>query len=136
MPIKRRSESIYKLRDLLRGQIRGGTNKKLSVYVNDKQPSEQNCICLFYNNDDGFVSTIQYKAPYYRNGIQVSIRHNDYDQARTSAYETLEYINANRKTLTGVYFMPEPDTIPTFIGEDTITKGYWFAFNINSKGAK
>lgn len=134
MPVKRRNESIYKLRDLIRGKISGGNNKKLSIYVNDKQPQEQNCICLFYNEDNEWVSDIHKKAPYYRNGCQVSIRHNDYDQARTSAYTALEYINANRKTLTGVYFIP--DTTPIFAGDDVSNKGYWFTFNVNIKGAK
>lgn len=135
MARKRRNESIYKLRDLLQSKISGGNNRKLSVYVNEKQPQEQNCICLFYNEDNDWVSEIQRKAPYYRNGIQVSVRHNDYDQARTSAYATLEYINANRKTLPGVYFIPAGGT-PTFLGDDVTTKGHWFAFNINSKGAE
>jgi hypothetical protein len=134
MPKKTRSESIYKLRDLLTGQISGGTNRKLSVYVNESQPQEKDCICLFYNEDNDWVSAIHKKAPYYKNGVQVSIRHNDYDQSRTSAYTALEYINSNRKTLSGVYFIP--DTTPIYIGEDVTTKGYWFGFNVNIKGAK
>jgi hypothetical protein len=133
MPRLVRTEAIYKLRDLIHLKITDGS-RKLPVYVNEGQPSGQNAIHLFYTEDNDWVSEITKKAPYYRHQIQVSIRHNDYNKARSTAFTALEYINANRKTLTGLYFMP--DTTPIYAGQDAGNEGYWFTFNINSKGAK
>jgi hypothetical protein len=133
MPRLIRNESIYKLRDLLQGNISDG-KRGLSVNVNERQPSGQNAIHLYYTEDNGWVSEIQSKAPYYRHEVQVSVRHDDYDKARTASFTALEYINVNRKTLAGVYFIPS--TTPIFAGIDERTNGYWFTFNINIKGAK
>jgi hypothetical protein len=133
MPRLIKTESIYKLRDLLQGNISDGT-RGLGVNVNEKQPSGQNAIHLYYTEDNDWVSEIQKKANYYRHNVQVAVRHNDYDKARNASFTALEYINENRKTLTGVYFMP--DTTPIFAGIDERTNGYWFTFTINIKGAK
>jgi hypothetical protein len=123
MPRLNRSESIYLLRDLLHQQISDG-QRNMSVYVNEKQPSGQNAIHLYYTDDTDWVSQTQKKAPYYRINIQVAVRHNDYDSARVGAFAALEYINANRKPNNANYFIP--DTTPTFGGQDERTKGYWF----------
>ena len=124
--------SIDDLKTLINHKISNTSKFKMSVYVNSKQPKETNCICLFYNTANQFVSLT--KAPYYQNGIQVSVRHNNCDKSRTIAYDTLEYINVRRKTLTGVYFIPE--NTPIYRGVDEQTGGYWFSFDVFIKGAK
>jgi hypothetical protein len=131
MPRLNRSESIYLLRDLLHQKISDG-QRKMSTYVNEKEPSGQNAIHLYYTGDTDWVSTTQSKAPYYRINIQVAVRHNDYDSARVSAFEALEYINANRKPNNANYFIPE--STPIYNGIDDRTKGYWFTFTVNTKG--
>jgi hypothetical protein len=132
MPLPVRTEGIYLLRDLLQNKISAGNNRTFSVYVNDKQPSGQNTIRLFYTGDTDWVS--ESKANYYRTNIQVAVRHNDYDSARTGAYTALEYINAHRKDSDANYFIP--DTTPISAGQDDKTKGYWWVFTVNIKGVK
>jgi hypothetical protein len=133
MPRLNRSESIYLLRDILHQQVSDG-KRNMSVFVNEKQPSGQNAIHLYYTGDTDYVSETQRKAPYYRINIQVAVRHNDYDSARTASFTALEYINANRKPNNANYFIPE--TTPIFNGQDERTKGYWFTFTVNTKGVK
>ena len=123
--------SIDNLKNLINHKISDG-RKKMTVVVNDKNETSTNVIILFYNNEVDFVSTS--KAPYYEIGIQVACRHNDYDKARLLAYNALEYINVRRKTLNGVYYIPE--TVPEYAGEDEQTGGYYWVFNVFMKGAK
>lgn len=134
MPRPVRTEAIYLLRNLLQSQISAGNNKKFSVFVNEKEPSGQNAIHLFYTGDTDWVSEITKKAPYYRTNVQVAIRHNDFDKARNGAFTALEFINANRKASNANYFIP--DTTPISNGQDDRTQGYWFTFTVNIKGVK
>ena len=123
--------SIDNLKSRIHHKVLAG-RYKLPCYINDKNITEQNAIILFYTNDNDFVSTS--KAPYYRTGVQVCIRHNDYNTARNAAHSVLEYINADRKTIAGVYWIPE--TTPIYLGLDEQTGGYIFGFDVNMKGAK
>lgn len=127
-----RNKSIDKLKTLLNHNISAGNNRKLSVYVNEKQPSEQNCINLFYTEDADFVSTS--RAAYYDNQIQIAIRHNNYNQARDSSYFANRYVRIRSKTNSSVYFIVE--NTPIFLGEDARTKGYWWGFNVRAKGGE
>ena len=125
--------SIDNLKTLLRGQVVAG-DIKLPVIINEKNNSPKNCIRLFYTNENDYVSQSQKLAPYYSTGIQVTIRHTDYNTARNSTFTALEYINSNRKTLAGVYWIP--DTTPVYLGQDSQTTGYVWGFTISMKGAK
>lgn len=122
--------AITEIKTLLAGRFSDGT-KKLSVYSDDKNVTEMNCIRLFYKNDNTWVSTTQTLAPYYRTGIQVTVRHNDYEKARTMCYTIMEYINDNRKTKASYYFIPEG--VPSYLGLDSIG-GFVWGFNLSVKG--
>jgi hypothetical protein len=126
--------SIDTLKTLINHKIgytnnNGGT--KYNVFVNENNKSPQNGIFLFYTNDNAFVSTS--RASYYQNSIQVAVKNNDYDRARTSAYNCLEYIRAREKTTSGVYFIPS--TTPTYLGIDDMGSYVW-TFDVMIKGAK
>lgn len=122
--------AIDNLKTLLVGKI-SDNKSKLSVYVNDQNVTELNSIRLFYNGTSSWVSVTQTNAPYYSNGVQVAVRHENYDRARSCAYKTLEYINANRKTMSGYYWIPQ--NVPLYAGIDSIG-GHVFTFDINTKG--
>jgi hypothetical protein len=124
--------SIEILKDLMDGKISDRTSK-MSVYINENEPSESNCILLFYMPGSSFTS--QTKAPYYTLEIQIAVRHGDYDTARTMAFTALEYINSNRHKSSGVYFIPSA-SVPRYLGEDKSVGGYIWGFEIMSKGAK
>jgi hypothetical protein len=113
------------------GERDGNTGTKYNVYVNETNKSPRNGIYLFYTNDNSYVSTS--RASYYNNSVQVAVKHNDYDKARTSAYNCLEYIRSNEKNSTGVYFIP--NTTPIFLGLDD-NGSYIWAFDLMIKGAK
>lgn len=128
------TSSIDNLKDLINHKIgRSASNggRKMSAYVDEIKPSETEQIVLFETPDNDFVSTS--KAPYYKNTVQVVSRSTNKDMARVIIYNALEYINARRKTLTGVYFIPE--NTPIFLGKDE-NGGYIYAFNVSMKGAK
>ena len=122
--------AIDKVKTLLTGKI-SDTVKKLPIYVNDHNVTEINCIRLFYTNTNSWVSVTQTKAPYYNTGIQVAVRHNDYSKARDCSFKALEYINANRKTEAGYYWIPQ--SVPLYNGVDNIG-GYVWTFEITTKG--
>jgi len=122
--------SIDNLKTLIDYQVSDG-KKKIPCYVNDDGKTPINCIRLFYMFGTSFVSTS--KAPYYNDRIQVACRHNDYDRGRTLAYDILERINTNRKTYSGVYYIP--DTVPDYAGIDK-SGGYVWTFEILMKGGR
>jgi len=128
-------KSIDHLKDLINHVISDGKSK-ISAYINDgnsKGISKPiNGTFLFYSNDNTFISSP--KAPYYVNGVTVACRHNDYNKARNIAFDTLEYINVNRKTMSGVYWIP--DTTPIYQGKDERTAGYWWTFDVLIKGGE
>jgi len=124
--------AIDKVKTLLSGKI-SDTKKKLSVYVNDQNVTELDCIRLFYNNENNRVSVTQSNAPYYSTGVQVAVRHSDYNLARECSFKALEYINGNRKTEAGYWWIPDAQSVPLYAGVDAIG-GYVWTFNIKSKG--
>ena len=123
--------SIDDLRTLLVGKFSDG-RKKLSVYVNEIAPADNNCLRLFYIDPSEF--TTETRAPYYNQRCQVTVRHKLYDKARTIAFSAVERINANRKNTSTVYF--QPISAPIFLGEDEFTGGYVFGFDVNLRGGK
>jgi hypothetical protein len=122
--------AIAEIKSLFTGRFSDG-QKKLSVYIDDKNVTELNCIRIFYTNINSWVSVTQTKSPYYRLGMQVVIRHNDYDKSRSVCHDVLEWLNANRKTKNGYYWIPEG--VPSYLGVDNIG-GYVWAFNLSTKG--
>jgi hypothetical protein len=122
--------AIDKVKTLIGGRFSDGRSK-LSCYVNEKNVTEMNCIRLFYTNDNDWVSAIHKNAPYYKTGIQVSVRHNDYDKARSLAFSIVEYINSHRKTEKGYWWIPR--SVPLYVGVDSIG-GYVWAFNLETQG--
>lgn len=122
---------IDDLKTLLNFKISDGRNK-IPVYINESRKSPINIIVLFYNNDNDYVS--ETKAAYYSNGIQIVCRHNDYNKARSMSYDIVEYIRANRKTISGAYWMPELP--PYFTGVDELTGGYTWSAEIKMKGGE
>ncbi len=126
--------SIDNLKTLLNFKINDGT-KNIKVFVNETNKTKTNAIFLFYDNDNDILQIAKHTTGgYYTNGIQVTCRHNDYEKARVVAYNALEYISANRKTLQGVYYIP--DTPPSYTGIDELSGSYTFSFNIKMKGAE
>jgi hypothetical protein len=125
--------SIDNLKTLLEGRVSGLGNRKLQVFVNEENVRTANCVRLFYTNDNDRVE-INSRVPYYFTGVQVTVRHELYDTARNSCFSALEYINSNRKTRSGVYWIP--DSPPTYLGVDSETGGFVWGFDMSMKGAK
>lgn len=128
------TSSIDNLKNLINHKIGRASNnsgRKMTVYTDEIKPSESEQIALFETTDNEYVSTS--KAPYYKNTIQVAARSTDKDMARVIIYNTLEYINARRKTINGVYFIPE--NTPIYLGKDE-SGGHIYAINVSMKGAK
>jgi len=124
--------SIDNLKTILQGANISDGRQRFVVYKEDDSVTNKNSINLYYTGDNNWVSEITKKASYYRNRIQVVVRHQNKTTAREKSYELLEYINARRKTLSGVYFIPF-DT-PIFLGMDN-TSSYIYGFNVDAKGA-
>ena len=124
--------AIDKIKTMLHSRFSDGT-KKISCYVNDTNVTEMNAIRLFYNGQSGRVSQTQSNSPYYANGVQVATRHSDYDKARQISYNILEFINTNRKTEAGYYWIPDAQSVPLYAGVDK-TGGHVWTFEIKSKG--
>ena len=122
--------AIDRVKTLLTGKISDGTSK-MSVYVDDANVTEMNCIRIFYNGQGGLVSQTQSNAAYYKTGLQIAARHNDNVKARDMAFKILQYINANIKTEAGYWWIP--DSVPLFSGVDS-TGGYVWTFDIFTKG--
>jgi hypothetical protein len=125
--------SIDNLKTLLNHTIYDGQRKKYSCYINDDNTTDKSAIFLFYNNDNGRVSETNTVAPYYRNQVQVVVRHISYDLARNGAFEALEYINARRKQYTGLVL--KPVSTPVYLGRNSIGSYNW-GFFVDMKGAK
>ena len=123
--------SIDNLKSILNNRFSDG-RLKLRCSTNEDRPSEMKGIYLYYNGQNSFCT--QTRASYYNNGVQVCVRHNDYDKARTISYNILEYINMNRKTYSTVYF--DPDSVPEYLGESENHGGYVWAFNLMLRGGK
>ena len=122
--------SIDNLKLMLNHRFSDGRSK-ITCYANEKNKSEMRGIILYYNGQGGFNT--QTRASYYTNGVQVAVRLNDYNSARTVAYSILEYINSNRKAYSTVYF--DPDSVPEYLGESD-KGGYVWAFNLMLRGGK
>lgn len=122
--------AIDTLKTLIGSKISDG-KKKLSAYVNEKEIKESNCIAIYYTGQSDFVSTS--KAKYYGNRVQVTVRYETYDKARSLAFDVMEYINSNRHNTAGVYFIPE--TVPVYLGVDQ-TAGYVWGFEVSMKGSE
>jgi hypothetical protein len=122
--------AIDYVKELMTGKFSDGTSK-LSVYIDDTNVTEMNCIRLFYNGQGGLVSLTQSNAEYYKTGIQIAVRHNDNLKSRDLSFKIRQYINANRKTKAGYWWIP--DSVPLFAGVDSIG-GYVWTFDIFTKG--
>lgn len=123
---------VDKLKTILHSRFSDG-QKKISCYVNDTNVTESNVIRLFYNGTAGRVSQTQSNSAYYANGIQIATRHNDYNKAREISYQILEYINANRKTESGYWWIPDAQSVPLYAGIDSVGGHVW-TFDITIKG--
>lgn len=124
--------AIDKIKLLLNSRFSDGT-KKLTCYVNETNVTELSCIRLFYNGDSSRVSETQSNAPYYANGVQVATRHSDYNKSREISFNVLEYINTNRKTEAGYWWIPKPQSVPLYAGIDSVGGHVW-TFDITLKG--
>ena len=125
---------IDTLKTTLNYKISDG-RRKLQVYLNDENSQAKNCIMLFYDNDNVVLARSRSEiGGYYSIGIQVVIRHNDYDTARATAFTALEYINANSKPSTG-YLIPD-ELPPIYLGIDERTGGYTWGFLVKGKGGE
>jgi hypothetical protein len=103
----------------------------MSCKIDDSNKTRTNGYFLYFTNDNDWVSTS--KANYYVTGVQVATRHNKYATARKLAYDALERINANRKLIAGVYYIP--NSVPVYAGVDE-SGGYLYIFDVMLKGAK
>ena len=105
---------------------------KIPAVSNPVQNITQSSFMLFYTNvntvlaagttvEDGFYSTT----------VQLACRHDTYDKARSLSFNAFEYLNANKRTLAGVWWIPgEP---PTFLGVDGQAGNVW-AFEVRMVG--
>jgi hypothetical protein len=77
------------------------------------------------------------KIGFYSTEIQVGVRHNDYDKARTACYSALEHLGVNRKNpdnSTGIS-LDLHEATPEYKGIEDTGAELW-AFNLFIKGAK
>lgn len=122
--------AIDKLKTLFQSKFSDGKSK-ISIYVNEQNVTEMNCIRIFYTGNTDWVSKTQHNSPYYKIELQITSRHIDYNKSRDICFDVLEYINANRKTEAGYYWIPT--NTPTYLGVDN-NGGYVYGFNLEIKG--
>ena len=104
---------------------------KIKCYVNAVQPREFKCIRLFYTANNNFITNKL--AKYYNQGVQITMRHPDYDKCREIIFNILEYLQGSSK-IGAIYF--RLDTMPEYLGEDEQQGGHVWAFSIILQGGK
>lgn len=121
---------IDKLKSILHTAISDGKTR-LPCREGAKVNEAINSIFLYYTNDNAFTGNT--RAAYYSVGIQVAVRHNDYDKARAVALLANQKLKSNPDAKTGLYiFTVSP---PEYKGVDAMG-GYIFGFDTRCKGGE
>lgn len=90
-----------------------------------------NGIFLYYTNNNNFTGTS--RAGYYAVGVQVAVRHNDYDKARAVCLLANQKLKSNPDAIAGTYInVVSP---PEYKGVDAMG-GYIFGFDTQAKGGE
>jgi hypothetical protein len=127
--------AIDKLKEILDFKV-NSNGKLLPCKINPPQKANANLIALFYNNENVVYKVGRTtRAGVYGTGVQVVVRNNNYDKARTAAFSTLEFLSVNRDSRTGVLMFPLEDIGPIYQGIDESGMENW-SFNIIMKGEK
>ncbi len=126
--------SIDNLKGLLNQAVNvGGT--KLRAVTEPNQQAGNNLIMLFYNGVNSNLKlgkTTQIGA--YVQGVQIAVKHTDYNKARTGSFSVLEFLSTRRDTIAGVYFDTRFSS-PQSSGMDE-SGGHIWSFEIDMKGDK
>ncbi len=104
---------------------------RLPCKANQTTIEPVNGIFLYYTNENTFTGNT--RAPYYSVGVQVAIRHNDYDKARSVALLANQKLKANPGQTTGTYISVVSP--PEYKGVDN-AGGYIFGFDTQCKGGE
>jgi hypothetical protein len=119
--------SIDTLRNLLAYKVTiNGT--KMNAIVNPATNQKTgNMFMLFYNGDNeslhmGNVTQVGY----YRTGIQIAARHDNYALARKMAYSAMSYLSTNKTAMDGV-FISIVNQSPVYSGIDETGNHIWVA---------
>ena len=123
--------SIDKLNALLTNRF-SDKRSKIPSEVQPKENLQQNSFMLFYNNENTTLAAgIRTEDAFYSTGVQIAVKHTDFDKARDLCFKAHKFLHANKRTEAGVWWIPL-DT-PIFLGRDTKGSNV-FAFNINMSG--
>jgi hypothetical protein len=128
--------AITDLKNTLNNQILAGVGKKkfrLPCYDNPDQENISDCIQLFYLTGGSTLQLGKHsQIGFYSQLIQVAVRHSDYNEARQAAFSSLEYLNTQKCSISGITYDTR-DSIPEYLGKDD-TGAFVWAFNIFTKG--
>lgn len=123
---------INKLQTLLKNTITAG-KFRLNCVINPEQDTQLNGIMLFYNSDsDTNIMIGKHTATAFLSiGVQVAVRHSQYDTARASCIAALTHLGVSREqTNMSISLI---NSTPTYKGIDS-TGGHIFSFDVNLRG--
>ncbi len=125
--------SIDNLKSLLNQTINVG-GKKLRAVIEPSQDDNSNQIMLFNTGINSNLKIGKHsQIGAYVQGVQIALRHTDYNKARDGAFSALQFLNTVRDSIAGVFYDTR-NASPAYKGIDE-SGGHIWAYEIDMKGA-